>query len=75
MDNAEAQSLVQRPENSAILKTMIAEHPDMPKYFFKHALMFYLMDCIKFEGNKKKRGRKPKPPPLQTEIKGAVTVK
>jgi hypothetical protein len=31
--------------------------------------------CIKFEGNKKKRGRKPKPPPIHTEIKGAVTVK
>jgi hypothetical protein len=70
---------------------MIAEHPDMPEYFLKHALMFYLMDCpeyflmhalmfylmdcIKFEGNKKKRERKLKPPPLQTEIKGAVTVK
>jgi hypothetical protein len=75
MDNAEAQSLVQRPENAAILKTMIAEHSDIPEYFLKHALMFYLMDCIKFEGNKKIRGRKPKPPLLQTELKGAVTIK
>jgi hypothetical protein len=74
MDNAEAQSLVQRPENAALLKTMIAEHPDIPKYFLKHALMFYLLDCIKFEGNKKKLGRKPKPPPIHAEIKGAVTV-
>jgi hypothetical protein len=35
-----------------------------------------LLDCIKVDGNKKKkRGRKPKPPPIHTEIKGAVTVK
>jgi hypothetical protein len=62
MDNAEAQSLVQRPKNAALLKTMIAEHPDISEYFLKHALMFYLLDCIKFEGNKKKRGCKPYPP-------------
>jgi hypothetical protein len=75
MDNSEAHSLVERPENAALLKTMIAEHPDIPEYFLKHALMFYLLDCIKFDGNKKKRGCKPKPPPIHTEIKGAVTVK
>jgi hypothetical protein len=75
MDNSEAHSLVERPENPALLKTMVAEHPDIPEYLLKHALMFYLLDCIKFEGNKKKRGRKPKPPPIHTEIKGAVTVK
>jgi hypothetical protein len=67
--------MVERPENAALLKTMVAEHPGIPKYFLKHALMFYLLDCIKFEENKKKRGRKPKPPPIHTEIKGAVTVK
>jgi hypothetical protein len=59
MDNAEAHSLVQRPKNAAILKPMIAEHPDMPEYFLKHALMFYLMDCIKFEGNKKNADASP----------------
>jgi hypothetical protein len=76
MNNSEAYSMVERPENAALLKIMIAEHPDIPEYFLKHALMFYLLDCIKVEGNKKKkRGRKPKPPPIHTEIKGAVTVK
>ncbi len=68
-------TLVDRPENAALLKTMIAEHPDIPEYFLKNALMFYLMDCIKSPGNNKKRGRKPKPVVPQTEIKGAVTVK
>jgi len=76
MDNCDAQNLVERPENAALLKVMIAEHPDIPEYFLKNALMFYLMDCIKSQGNnKKKRGRKPKPAVIQTEIKGAVTVK
>jgi hypothetical protein len=69
MDNSEVHSLVERPKNAALLKTMVVEHPDIPQYFLKHALMFYLLDCIKFEGNKKKRGRKPKPPPIHTEIK------
>jgi hypothetical protein len=58
MDNSEAQTLVETPENAALLKVMIAEHPGIPEYFLKNALMFYLMDCIKFQRNKKKRGRK-----------------
>jgi len=75
MDNSDS-SLIERPENAALLKVMVAELPDMPEYFSKHALMFYLMDSIKSPGNnKKKRGRKPKPPVTHTEIKGAVTVK
>ncbi len=69
------ETIVDRPENAALLKLMITEHPDIPEYFLKNALMFYLMDCIKPPGNSKKRGRKPKPPVIQTEIKGAVTVK
>jgi hypothetical protein len=76
MTNSEAYSMVERPEYAALLKIMIAEHPDIPEYFLKHALMFYLLDCLKVDGNnKKKRGRKPKPHPIPTEFKGAVTVK
>jgi len=71
----DADSLIKTPENSALLKTMKAEHPDLPEYFLRNALAFYLMDCIKFDGNKKKRGRKPKPAVVPTEIKGAVTIK
>jgi hypothetical protein len=41
MDNSEAYSMVERPENAALLKTMVAEHPGIPEYFLKHALMFY----------------------------------
>jgi len=71
----DGQVLLERPENASLLKTMIQEHPGMPEYFLKNALIFYLMDCIKTPGNnKKKRGRKPKPPPTHTEILGAVQV-
>lgn len=70
-----AETLLEKPENSNLLKIMKAEHPDIPEYFLRNALVFYLTDCIKFEGNKKKRGRKPKPPAAVTEIKGAVTIK
>jgi hypothetical protein len=75
MYNCDAQTLVERPENAALLKVMIADHPDIPEYFLKNALMFCLMDCIMFQRNKKKRGRKPKPPIFQTEKKGAVTIR
>lgn len=68
------QVLLERPENAALLKTMIQEHPDLPEYFLKNSLIFYLMDCIKAPGNNKKRGRKPKRPATHTEIMGAVQV-
>jgi len=71
----DGQVLLERPENAALLKTMIQEHPDIPEYFLKNSLIFYLMDCIKPPGNnKKKRGRKPKPPSKNSEILGAVQV-
>jgi hypothetical protein len=70
-----ADALIERPENAALFKTMKQEHPDIPEYLLKNALAFYLTDCIKFDGNRKKRGRKPKPPPVVSEIKGAVTIK
>ena len=73
--DVQEKTLLERPENSALLKVMKEEHPDIPEYFLKNALMFYLLDCIKSPGNnKKKRGRKPKPPSSHTEIKGAVTL-
>ena len=70
-----ADALIEKPENAALLKTMQQEHPNVPEYLLKNALVFYLTDCIKYDGNRKKRGRKPKPPPVLSEIKGAVTVK
>lgn len=70
----DGQQLLERPENANILKTMIQEHPDIPEYFLKNSLIFYLMDCIKTPGNNKKRGRKPKRSPPQTEILGAVKI-
>ena len=70
-----ADALIEKPENAALLKTMQQEHPNVPEYLLKNALVFCLTDCMKYDGNRKKRGRKPKPPPVLSEIKGAVTVK
>ncbi len=70
-----ADALLEKPDNAARFKIMKNEHPGIPECFLKNALVFYLTDCIKYDGNKKKRGRKPKPLPVVSEIKGAVSVK
>jgi hypothetical protein len=52
---------------------VIAEQLANPQYLLKNAIMFH-QDHYKFQGNRKEGGHKPKPPVIQTESKGAVSV-
>ena len=64
-------------ENKTLLETMHAEHPAMPLEVLKQALRFYrsgVIDSMASQNNKKKRGRKPKPKEIPTEIVGAVKI-
>jgi len=66
-------------ENKTLLETMHAEHPAMPLEVLKQALRFYRSGVIDSMAshrplNKKKRGRKPKPKEIPSEIVGAVKI-
>jgi hypothetical protein len=64
-------------ENQKLLETMSLEHPLMPKEILKQAIRFYrsgVIDSMAAQNNKKKRGRKPKPKEIPSEIV-AVTIK
>jgi hypothetical protein len=58
-------------ENRTLLETMQAEHPSMPKEVLRQALRFYrsgVINAMASQNNKKKRGRKPKPKEIPSEI-------